>query len=79
MQDEMFIVELYSKVNPFLLSEVVNLILTKPSINKSFTNENSLKTNTNDFTDTYFYLTLQSIPKVHIKCIEPDKNQSKVY
>jgi len=68
----------YSKIDPYLLSEVVDLLLTKSSIKKSFINRNCFKKQTsNDFTDVYFCLTFQSIPKVQLKIAEPEENQSK--
>lgn len=77
IEDELF-TGLYSKIDPYLLSEVVDLLFTKSSIKKSFINLNCLKKKkSNDFTDVYFYLTFQSIPKVQIKIAEPEKNQSK--
>lgn len=77
MQDELLFVELYSKINPYILSEVVDLILTKSSINTSFIINNSFKTDTSkNSTSIYFYLTLQSIPKVQSQITKPVKRQS---
>lgn len=77
MQDELLFVELYSKVNPYILSEVVDLILTKSSINTFFINHNHFKTDTSkDSTNIYFYLVLQSIPKVQSQITKPVKQQS---
>jgi nitrate/TMAO reductase-like tetraheme cytochrome c subunit len=71
---------LFSKVNPYLLSEVMILILTKPSGNKLINNPNSLEFEKScDFMDICFYLKLQDIPKVQIKNIESDENKSKIY
>lgn len=79
MQEELLKVDLYSKVNLSLLSEVVELILTKPSINKSYVNNNNLKIlKPKDFTDVYFYLVLQDIPKVLLKTDITTKNKSKI-
>lgn len=70
---------LYSNIDPYLLSEIVDLLLTKSSVPKTFINRNCFKTKTsNDFTDVYFYLTLQNIPKILLKIIKPEKNLSKV-
>lgn len=70
----------YSKINPLLLFEVVDLILIKPSINKSFTNHNNVTAiKYTDFTDIYFYLILQDIPKLKLKMNEPAENRSKIY
>lgn len=80
VQDELLIVGLYSKVNPLLLSEVVDLILTKPSIKKSFTSHNNVTAiKSSDFTDIYFYLILQDIPKLELKISEPAEKKSKIY
>lgn len=80
MQDELLIVRQYSKINPSLLSEVIDLILTKPSINKSFNNRNNIvATKSPDFTDIYFYLTLQDIPKFELNISQPAENRSKIY
>lgn len=80
MQDELLKVDLYSKVNPSLLSEVVELILTKPSINKSLVCNNNLKImKSQDFADVYFYLALQDIPKVLLKTNKTSENKSKIY
>lgn len=80
MQDELLVVGPYSKINPLLLSEVVDLILTKPNINKSFTNHNNVTAiKSTDFTDIYFYLVLQDIPKLEIKISEPAEKKSKIY
>lgn len=77
MQDELLFVELYSKINPYILSEVVDLILTKSSINTSFIINNSSKTDTSkNSTSIYFYLILQSIPKVQSQITKPVKRQS---
>lgn len=68
VQDELSSFGTYSKVNPYYLSEVVNLILTKPSINKSLVNHSNFTTlSSDDFTDEYFYLELQKIPKMNQK------------
>lgn len=78
IQDELLVVGIYSKINPYILFEVFDLILTKPSINKSFVSQNIIKTNISyDFTDNYFYLALQDIPKLQMKVTEPEKNKSK--
>jgi len=78
IQDDSLIVGIYSKVNPYILFEVVDLLLTKPSINKSFVNQNILKTKiVEDFTDIYFYLALQNIPKLQLKVTAPAENKSK--
>lgn len=80
MLDDCLIVGSFSKVNPYLLSEVVGLILTKPSINKSFNNlNNSTNTSSNDFTDIYFYLSLQDIPIVQLKFMKSTEKKSKIY
>lgn len=79
MHDDFLIVESYSKVNPYLLSEVVGLILTKPSIIKPFINQNNMTTkSSNDFTDIYFYLSFQDIPKVQLKLTKTTEKKSKI-
>lgn len=79
VQDELFTVGTYSKVNPYHLTEVVELILTKPSINKSLVNHNNFTTlSFDDFTDEYFYLGLQKIPKMNLKVTKPAENKSKI-
>jgi len=78
-QDELLIIGIYSKINPYVLFEVVDLLLTKPSINKSFINQNIFKTKiSEDFTDIYFYLALQNIPKLQLKVTALAKNKSKL-
>lgn len=78
IHDDFLVVGSYSKVDPYLLSEVVGLILTKPSINESFINQYNLTTtSSNDFTDIYFYLSLQDIPKVQLKLIKSTEKKSK--
>lgn len=70
----------FSKVNPYLLSEVMILILTKPSGNKLFDNLNNVEFDeVDDSMDICFYLELQDIPKVKTKNIEPDEYKSKIY
>lgn len=78
IQDE--IVEAYSKVNLYLLSEVFDLILTKPSINKLLISQDNLEMKTsNDFTDMFMYLSLQDIPKVQLNIIDSKEKKSKTY
>lgn len=79
MQDELLIDESFSKVNPYLFSEVVDLILTRPSVKKSFVHHKNLKTiSSNDFMCTHFYLTPQYIPNVVQQFTEPAQNKSKI-
>lgn len=80
-EDELLTAWPSSQVDPYLLSEVVSLILTKPGINDSCVNyKNVKKISSNEFTDIYFYLALQDIPKVKSKikpkCIELAQNKS---
>jgi len=79
IQDNLQIIESYSKVNSYLLFEVLNLLLIKPTVNKCLTNHNDFKSSSYDFSDIYFYLTLQSIPKVYLKFTEPAKIKSNIY
>lgn len=69
------IVESFSKLNPYLLFEVVDLILTKPSIKKSFVNHNKFRTtNSNNF--TYYNVALQDSPNLQLQFTEPAINKS---
>lgn len=71
------IVESFSKLNPYLLSEVVDLILTKPSIKKSFVNHNSFKTtNFNNFAYAYYNVALQDSPNLQLQFTDPAINKS---
>lgn len=78
VQDELLIVEMYSKVNPHILSEVVNLILTKPTINKLLDHNNQQTVSSKDFEDIFFYIAFQDVPKVKLQIAEPAKNKSKI-
>jgi len=79
MQD-LLIVESFSKLNPYLLSEVVELILTKPNIKKSFVNHSNLKSlGSNYFAYTYYYSALQNSPNVQLKFTELTQNKSKIF
>jgi len=76
MPDSLF-VESFYKLNPYLLSEVVDLILTKPSIKKSFANHNNLKTtNSNEFMYSYYNVILQDSPNPQLQFTEPAINKS---
>ncbi|CAH1736405.1 unnamed protein product, partial [Aphis gossypii] len=76
LQDAL-LVESFSKLNPYLLSEVVDLILTKPSIKKSFDNHNNLKTiSFIDFTNTCYDLALQDRPNVQLHITDLSQNKS---
>lgn len=76
IQDEMIVP--YSKLNPYLLSEVVNLILTKPSTKKFLANQDNLKlTTSNDFMNIFLYLALQDIPKVQLNIINSKEIKCK--
>lgn len=76
LQDEMIVP--YSKLNPYLLSELVDLILTKPSINKFSANQDNLKlTSSNDYMNIFLYLTLQDIPKVELNKIDFKEDKCK--
>lgn len=80
VHDDLLIVGSYSKVDPYILSEVVGLILTKPIINESFINQYNLTTaSSNDFTDIYFYSSLQDIPKIQLKLIKSTEKKSKIF
>jgi len=79
IQDELSIARIYSKINPYILFEVIDLVLTKPRIKKSFVNQNIFKNISDDVTDIYFYLALKDIPKLQQKVIEPTENKSKLY
>lgn len=78
VQDELLIVEMYSKVNPHILSEVVSLILTKPTINKLLDHTNRQTVSSKDFENIFFYMTFQDVPKVQLQIAEPAKNKSKI-
>jgi len=78
LQDAL-LVESFSKLNPYLLSKVVDLILTKPSIKKSFVNQNNLKTiSFIDFTNTCYDLALQDRPNVQLHIADLSQNKSKM-
>lgn len=77
MMPDSLIVESYSKLNPHILSEVVDLILTKPSIKKSFVNHNNFKTiNSNDFIYTHYNLAHQDSLNLQLQFTEPAQNKS---
>lgn len=79
LQDAL-LVESFSKLNPYLLSEVIDLILTKPSIKKSFVNHNNLKTiSFINFTNTYYDLVLQDRPNVQLHITDLSQNKSKMF
>jgi len=79
LQDAL-LVESFSKLNPYLLSEVVDLILTKPSIKKLFVNHNNLKTiSFIDFTYTCYDLALQDRPNVQLHITDLSQNKSKMF
>lgn len=71
------IAESFSKLNPHLLSEVVDLILTKPSIKKSFINHKYFKTtNSNYFMHTNYNLALEDSQNLQLQFAEPAQNKS---
>ncbi|XP_060874698.1 serine-protein kinase ATM isoform X2 [Metopolophium dirhodum] len=76
MMPDSLIVESFSKLNPYILSEVIDLILTKPSIKKSFVNHNNFKTiNSNDLIYTH-NLAHQDCPNLQLQFTEPAQNKS---
>ncbi|XP_029344827.1 serine-protein kinase ATM [Acyrthosiphon pisum] len=77
MMPDSLIVESFSKLNPYILSEVIDLILTKPSIKKSFVNHNNFKIiNSNDFINTHYNLAHQDCPNLQLQFTEPTQNKS---
>lgn len=79
LQDAL-LVESFSKLNPYLLSEVVDLILTKPSIKKSFVNHNNLKTiSFIDLTNSCYDLVLQDRPNLQLQITDLSQNKSKMF
>ncbi|XP_026809071.1 serine-protein kinase ATM isoform X1 [Rhopalosiphum maidis] len=75
LQDSL-LVESFSKLNPYLLSEVVDLILTKPSVKNSFINHNNLETiSCHNFRNTHDFA-LQDCPNVQLQIADLTQNKS---
>jgi len=76
MMPDSLIVESFSKLNPYILSEVVDLLLTKPSIKKSFVNHNFKTIKFNDFINTHYNMAHQDCPNLQLQFTEPAQNKS---